>query len=81
MPIVFITGHGDIPMSVAAMKAGAADFLAKPFDVESLLQTVVVGRLGIGEKTVKVHRGRGGSCRRCGPDRLPSWSGWPIRSG
>src|SRR5436305_15346021 len=31
LPIVFITGHGDIPMSVQAMKAGAVDFLAKPF--------------------------------------------------
>jgi len=31
MPIIFITGHGDIPMSVQAMKAGAIDFLSKPF--------------------------------------------------
>jgi FixJ family two-component response regulator len=40
MPIVFITGHGDISMSVKAMKAGAADFITKPFDVESLLEAV-----------------------------------------
>jgi FixJ family two-component response regulator len=40
MPIVFITGHGDIPMSVQAMKNGAADFLSKPFDEEALLQAV-----------------------------------------
>ncbi len=104
MPIVFITGHGDISMSVKAMKAGAADFLTKPFDVESLVDAVqraltkdvkergeedrtaenlervqrltaremevfalvvtgmlnkqVAGELGIGEKTVKVHRAR-----------------------
>lgn len=104
MPIVFVTGHGDIPMSVKAMKAGAVDFLTKPFDVESLLEAiqravakdvkdlgeegrtaeilervklltpretevfalVVTGmlnkqigaELGIGEKTVKVHRAR-----------------------
>src|SRR6201988_1214555 len=32
MPIIFITGHGDIPMSVSAMKAGAVEFLTKPFD-------------------------------------------------
>ena len=38
MPIIFITGHGDIPMSVQAMKKGAADFLSKPFDHEELLQ-------------------------------------------
>jgi len=104
MPIVFITGHGDISMSVKAMKDGAADFLAKPFDVEKLLEAVeravakdvkdlgeegrtavvlervelltpremevfalvvtgmlnkqIAAELGIGEKTVKVHRAR-----------------------
>jgi FixJ family two-component response regulator len=40
LPIVFMTGHGDIPMSVQAMKAGAADFLPKPVDDERLLATV-----------------------------------------
>lgn len=39
-PIVFITGHGDIPSSVRAMKAGAIDFLTKPWSVEELLQAV-----------------------------------------
>jgi FixJ family two-component response regulator len=104
LPIIFITGHGDIPMSVQAMKAGAADFLAKPFDDETLLHAirqavtrdelvrqrdadvsivrrraeslsprerevlvlVVSGfmnkqigrRLGVTEKTIKVHRGQ-----------------------
>jgi FixJ family two-component response regulator len=104
MPIIFITGHGDIPMSVQAMKKGAVDFLAKPFDGEQLLQAVrtaigkdrearalhaevrkirrrielltprekemlryvitgmlnkqIALKLGISEKTVKVHRGR-----------------------
>jgi FixJ family two-component response regulator len=104
LPIVFMTGHGDIPMSVQAMKAGAADFLAKPFDDETLLRavrqaiatnvqarlrdaavsalrlraeslsprerevlTLVVSglmnkhigrRLGVTEKTIKVHRGQ-----------------------
>jgi len=104
MPIIFITGHGDISMSVKAMKAGAADFLTKPFDVEKLLEALeraltkdvkdlsdegettkvlervklltpretevfalvvtgmlnkqVASELGIGEKTVKVHRAR-----------------------
>ena len=102
--IVFITGHGDISMSVKAMKGGATDFLTKPFDVENLLEAVrraltkdikdlseagrtagvlervklltpretevfalvvtgmlnkqIAGELGIGEKTVKVHRAR-----------------------
>jgi len=104
LPIVFITGHGDIPMSVRAMKAGAVDFLPKPFDDQELLSAVrqaiakdlqgqrerastaelqeradtltarehevmalvVTGllnkqighRLGVSEKTIKVHRGQ-----------------------
>jgi FixJ family two-component response regulator len=40
MPIIFITGHGDIPMSVQAMKKGAVDFLTKPFDGKELLRAV-----------------------------------------
>jgi len=39
-PIVFITGHGDIPMSVRAMKAGAVDFLTKPFRNQDLLAVI-----------------------------------------
>ncbi len=104
IPIVFITGHGDVPMSVQAMKAGAVDFLPKPFEDDALLDAIeraierdkkhrlkqkhisrirarlksltpreyevlalvvtgllnkqVAGRLGITEKTVKVHRAR-----------------------
>lgn len=40
VPIIFLTGHGDIPMTVAAMKAGAEDFLAKPFREQDLLDAV-----------------------------------------
>jgi FixJ family two-component response regulator len=104
IPVVFITGHGDVAMSVTAMKAGAVDFLTKPFarkdllgairravekdtrdrgteartgEIQARVETltsrerqvfalVVVGmlnkqvaaELGIGEKTVKVHRAR-----------------------
>jgi RNA polymerase sigma factor (sigma-70 family) len=104
LPIVFLTGHGDIPMAVRAIRAGAVDFLAKPFDASHLLtsirkaiamhakvrqteaevadirqraeslsprerevMTLVVdgmanketgSRLGVTEKTVKVHRAR-----------------------
>jgi len=40
MPIIFITGHGDIPMSVEAMKAGAIEFLTKPIDDGALLSAI-----------------------------------------
>jgi len=40
IPIVFLTGHGDIPMTVRALKAGAATFLTKPFDDEELLKAI-----------------------------------------
>ena len=40
MPIIFITGHGDIPMSVQAMKAGAVEFLTKPFGDDALLSAI-----------------------------------------
>jgi FixJ family two-component response regulator len=40
MPIVFVTGHGDVPMSVKAMKGGAVDFLTKPVDEKDLLAAI-----------------------------------------
>jgi len=40
LPIIFITGHGDIPMTVRAMKAGAVEFLTKPFDDDVLLSAI-----------------------------------------
>jgi FixJ family two-component response regulator len=42
-PIIFLTGHGDIPMTVQAMKAGAVDFLTKPVRDQTLLDAVVAG--------------------------------------
>ena len=42
IPIIFITGHGDIPMSVKAMKAGAVEFLTKPFRDQDLLDAIKV---------------------------------------
>jgi FixJ family two-component response regulator len=41
IPIIFMTGHGDIPMSVRAMKSGAVDFLTKPFRDQDMLDAVV----------------------------------------
>jgi len=40
IPIIFITGHGDIPMTVRAIKSGAVEFLTKPFDDENLLNAI-----------------------------------------
>src|SRR5260221_5037129 len=40
IPIIFITGHGDIPMTVKAMKSGAVEFLTKPFDDQALLEAI-----------------------------------------
>ncbi|BAV45396.1 Response regulator [Mesorhizobium loti] len=42
-PLIFLTGHGDIPMSVQAMKAGAVDFLTKPVRDQTLLDAVIAG--------------------------------------
>ena len=43
LPIVFITGHGDIPMTVQAMKGGAIEFLTKPFREQELLDAIQLG--------------------------------------
>ena len=46
LPIIFMTGHGDIPMSVQAMKAGAVEFLAKPFREDQLLDAIGLALAG-----------------------------------
>ena len=43
IPIIFITGHGDIPMTVQAMKGGAIEFLTKPFRDQELLDAIQLG--------------------------------------
>lgn len=43
LPVIFITGHGDVPMSVRALKAGAIEFLPKPFRDQDLLDAIYVG--------------------------------------
>ena len=52
-PIIFLTGHGDVSSSVKAMKAGASEFLLKPFDEEDLLRAVDTALQQSGEKRVK----------------------------
>jgi FixJ family two-component response regulator len=52
LPIVFITGHGDVPMAVSTMKKGAVDFLEKPFN-EADLRNIVAGMLN--EAYERVH--------------------------
>jgi FixJ family two-component response regulator len=52
LPIIFITGYGDIPMSVRAMKAGAVEFLSKPFRAQDLLDAI---RLAIEQSRARRH--------------------------
>src|SRR5215467_760342 len=52
IPIIFLTGHGDVPMSVRAMKAGAVEFLTKPFDDQDLLEAI---QQAIGRDTIARH--------------------------
>jgi len=69
VPIIFLTGHGDIPMSVRAIKAGAVDFLTKPFNDEYLLEAIrdAIGRPnGKGPRAESFGKiiGQSGACRR-----------------
>ena len=62
LPIIFLTGHGDIPMSVRAMKAGAVEFLTKPFREQELLDAI---RSGIErDRTMRVERQQRTELRR-----------------
>jgi FixJ family two-component response regulator len=61
LPIIFITGYGDGPMTVQAMKAGAVEFLTKPFSSEVLLRAV---RQALERSAAALDRGQGSAC--CG---------------
>lgn len=54
LPVIFLTGHGDIPMSVSAIKKGASDFLSKPVDEATLLATIADAIAGY-EETYNKH--------------------------
>ncbi len=79
MPVVFLTGHGDIPMSVRAMKAGAVEFLTKPFGKQELLDAVKEALLRDAE--VRKQRSRSLELRRRLATLTPrrsarSWRWW-----
>jgi FixJ family two-component response regulator len=85
MPIIFITGHGDIPMTVRAMKAGASEFLTKPFRDQDLLNAIARamhpgGRMAPGTHTpaaaTAVSRRSSGTVRRCAAS-CSRWTSWP----
>ena len=62
MPIIFITGYGDVPMTVRAMKAGAVEFLTKPFQDDVLLD----GHCVMPSSAVAPHSVSNRRCEPCG---------------
>jgi FixJ family two-component response regulator len=73
MPIIFITGHGDVPMTVQAMKAGAVEFLTKPFRDDVLLTAInVAGLLSVSRQRCGYSGTVTGRCRSAN-GRLWCW--------
>ncbi len=77
LPIIFVTGHGDVPMAVDAMKEGAVDFIQKPYREEALLEKIEAAlaqdreqRKSLGEKQEIVRR-----IKTLTPVRPRSWTG------
>jgi len=63
LPIIFITGHGDIPMAVRALKAGAIDFLTKPFRDQEFIDAVMLGIAR--DRTRRKHNSDSADLQRC----------------
>jgi FixJ family two-component response regulator len=62
LPVIFITGHGDVPMAVSALKKGAVDFIEKPFNDKELLR--VIGECLARERETREQRRRGNEAAR-----------------
>ncbi|CAG0954564.1 MAG: response regulator transcription factor [Rhodocyclales bacterium] len=62
LPVIFITGHGDVPMAVSALKKGAVDFIEKPFNDKELLR--VIGQCLERERATRAQRQREGETAR-----------------
>ena len=69
LPIIFITGHGDIPMSVQAMKAGAVEFLTKPFRDQDLLDAI--GQAIDRDRVARKQRAEVAELRECADSLTP----------
>jgi DNA-binding NtrC family response regulator len=86
LPLILITGHGDVPLAVAAMKAGAVDFLEKPFEAEALLSAIEASLRREANPSAEGEDSE--AARRCaearawGSDRRPhsSLSRWRLES-
>ena len=78
IPIIFMTGHGDIPMSVRAMKGGAVEFLTKPFREQDMLDAVKVALQQDQSRidSEKVSSGLKSNFETLTPVRRKSWPWW-----